>query len=665
MWPASEERLFERFRRRRDPASLARVFDRTAPALLRVAMHLERDPHVAEDLVQQTFLAAIEQADRWDRERGLFPWLVGILSNRARLHRRSRQRAPDPARLPEPPTADPAEHASGRELQGAVGEAVAELGEVYRPVLHLHLFHGLNAKEIGAAIGRPAGTVRTQLVRGLERLRRALPVGLGVAAAISAPALAAMRRRLLERLPTTLNGGGALPATAWTLGGTMTKKWLLLVPAILLGAFAIWRLAVVPVGEVPAPDAPLPSTVATSSTDAASGPDAAPTRDDAERTAANLPVAPIDSLDLGTIEVRCEARLAERAEPVPMAGAWVRLRPSDGLRTTTRIGARTDERGLARLEQVPAGSWTVIAESGHLASRRQVEVEPGGHHQVELVITDGKAVDVLVVDRQRRPVADAEVWVGLRYLGRVWPMECTSRCAAQTDARGRATVVVGAEMRVGARKEGYAESLGVDADAFTGERLVVTLRDQPGHVDGTVYDDAGRPLAGVGLFLGAKEDWSRLGGRDADGSSTAPPVATWTRSDARGRFAFHDVLAGRRNLIAIVPGALDAELDIDVRASETTPVRVTMRRAVRVSGRVLRPDGEPARGVLIYGRDPHGELIAAGSGTDARGTYAMFAPLAGYRIEVRRGGELLREVRSEAPLTGPVERDIVIDEHLL
>ena len=68
----SEERLFERFRRRRGAGSLAQVFDRTAPALMRLALHLSRDRHVAEDLVQQTFLTAIETADRWDRERGLF-----------------------------------------------------------------------------------------------------------------------------------------------------------------------------------------------------------------------------------------------------------------------------------------------------------------------------------------------------------------------------------------------------------------------------------------------------------------------------------------------------------------------------------------------------------------------------------------------------------------
>ena len=138
MWHASEERLFERFRHKRDAGSLARVFDRTAPALLRVALHLSHDRHIAEDLLQQTFLAAIEQADRWDRERGLFPWLVGILTNRARLHRRAQQRTPDPARLPERNPARPEESASSRELEA--GSASGERRRLPEHEISLLLF---------------------------------------------------------------------------------------------------------------------------------------------------------------------------------------------------------------------------------------------------------------------------------------------------------------------------------------------------------------------------------------------------------------------------------------------------------------------------------------------------------------------------------------------
>ena len=41
----------------------------------------------AEDLVQNTFLAANETAERWQSEDPLFPWLLGILTNKERTHR--------------------------------------------------------------------------------------------------------------------------------------------------------------------------------------------------------------------------------------------------------------------------------------------------------------------------------------------------------------------------------------------------------------------------------------------------------------------------------------------------------------------------------------------------------------------------------------------------
>ena len=82
------ETLYERFAQRGDVGALAEVFDRVAPELLRLARWLVRDRHRAEDLVQETFLVALERPGTFDRSRPLTPWLVGILVNRARTARR-------------------------------------------------------------------------------------------------------------------------------------------------------------------------------------------------------------------------------------------------------------------------------------------------------------------------------------------------------------------------------------------------------------------------------------------------------------------------------------------------------------------------------------------------------------------------------------------------
>src|SRR5262245_41201396 len=84
---------FARYRACGDSRALAAVFDAVAPELLRIALHLTQDRHAAEDLVQSTFLVAIEDRARWDQQRGVVPWLLGILANRARRHRREQARA--------------------------------------------------------------------------------------------------------------------------------------------------------------------------------------------------------------------------------------------------------------------------------------------------------------------------------------------------------------------------------------------------------------------------------------------------------------------------------------------------------------------------------------------------------------------------------------------
>ena len=81
--PTPPETMFRRYRDQGDPAALAAVFDQTAPRLLLLAAHVTPDAAAAEDLLQETFLAAMEAAPRWDDNRPLLPWLAGILRHKA------------------------------------------------------------------------------------------------------------------------------------------------------------------------------------------------------------------------------------------------------------------------------------------------------------------------------------------------------------------------------------------------------------------------------------------------------------------------------------------------------------------------------------------------------------------------------------------------------
>lgn len=142
--------------------------------LQRLARSLVADPASAEDLVQDTSLAALRQAPH--ASSSARAWLARVMRNlaarRARDESRRRSREADVAR----PEADElgARLAAHLDVQRRVVEAVARLEEPYRTAILLRYVHDLSAAQVAERLGAPLATVRTRLARALERLRREL-----------------------------------------------------------------------------------------------------------------------------------------------------------------------------------------------------------------------------------------------------------------------------------------------------------------------------------------------------------------------------------------------------------------------------------------------------------------------------------------------------------
>ena len=196
------ESLFLAYRDEADVDALSQVFDRAAPELQTLARHLVREPSEAEDLLQETFLTAIERANDWQRDRRLLPWLVGILALAARRRARERSRTPDPRRINSPVDTAPDSSASAHEFRAEVERALAALPQEERELLSQYLLDERKPHEIAGEQGLAPGTVRMRIQRALESLRRLLPVGaaLGGAALLTSPrTLAEVRREVLAR----------------------------------------------------------------------------------------------------------------------------------------------------------------------------------------------------------------------------------------------------------------------------------------------------------------------------------------------------------------------------------------------------------------------------------------------------------------------------------
>ncbi len=203
--------LLQRYRRQGNPLLLGQLYDQIAPELLTLALHLTHSPTQAEDLVQEVFLQAIQDQADWNPDMPVESWLRHLL---AHLFDADNPGGPTSTSLAEVNEKreledhhSPVGDAEFAELQEQLRRAIDCLPEQYQIVVRLLVFEGMNSGQVGEALHRPAGTVRSQLSRGLDRLRKLLPGALGLAiwgvgegTGHAAP-LHAMRQRFLDRVP--------------------------------------------------------------------------------------------------------------------------------------------------------------------------------------------------------------------------------------------------------------------------------------------------------------------------------------------------------------------------------------------------------------------------------------------------------------------------------
>ncbi len=132
------------------------------------------DHQEAEDLTQETFIRAYRALHDYDPQRiraiELRPWLWTIAMNLGRNHLRDRSRRPTYVEMTVEPGADDPEP-----VDDAVWDKrLAVLSRPQRNAVVLRHVVGMGVEEISQITGRPEGTVKADVHRGLSRLRRAI-----------------------------------------------------------------------------------------------------------------------------------------------------------------------------------------------------------------------------------------------------------------------------------------------------------------------------------------------------------------------------------------------------------------------------------------------------------------------------------------------------------
>ena len=136
--------------------------------LRHLARGLVRDAQQADDVVQQTYVAAME---RGPRPRDPRSWLRAVARNFAFMARRADQRRRRREQVAARPEVVEPAVAERMEIQRLVVEAVQTLEEPYRTTVVHRFFDNWTPREIARREGVPTKTVHTRLRRALELLR--------------------------------------------------------------------------------------------------------------------------------------------------------------------------------------------------------------------------------------------------------------------------------------------------------------------------------------------------------------------------------------------------------------------------------------------------------------------------------------------------------------
>jgi len=186
-----------------DEAVFSDVVARWSPGLLRLARLHVPSQEVAEEVLQETWLAVLRGIDGFEGRASLRSWVIGILLNQARQHgRRERRSLPfaalrrvreegrdEPAVPPAafqgwngrrpgwwvvPPARPeaPGERLEAEALRHALTAAIAELPPRQREVLTMRDVIGLPAAEVCTVLGVSEGNQRVLLHRARSRVRR-------------------------------------------------------------------------------------------------------------------------------------------------------------------------------------------------------------------------------------------------------------------------------------------------------------------------------------------------------------------------------------------------------------------------------------------------------------------------------------------------------------
>ncbi len=562
-----------------------------------LARSLVRDPHHAEDLVQRTFVAAIEHPPRDSSSpRG---WLASVLRNLARSDARAAGRREHHERAgARDESVEPDSLERTAALQRELLDAVLSLAEPYKSTIWARYYDGLAPREIAHRDGVPVKTVKTRLVRGLAELRL--------------------------RLDTKHDGNRSTWLAAFAPLAAVPKGSSILVGVIMMDVkLKIAAAAVVAVGAV----AVLSRMTASSHVEPdplSQAPIATPELERAIEPDMKLALQPALSAREASVEA---AKPAPVVTPAAAVTEWsgrvldLEMNPMRGFEVFARDNAQDiGANKPAMTTTADDGSFHIPTRQGHIefgarapgwvtvyaASNAWAQEEDG----YPIFVGQERALAGRIVDPQHRPIEGVSVTYIIdkslrRDIGKPLEHAMASEWRAISDAEGRFSL----ENAPLTKGQLSVETIGhkprsveaPSAPTWNVEIVLDPLEEEHLIVRGTVVDEHAQPISGASVALGAQYLKTGADGTFAFDLNDVREGGEFESDEKNGWKARFPPAA----LFALKPGKLPTRIELpnfaDMR-SHAMPNTFTITlsgQPLEIRGRVLNAEGTPVEGAIV------------------------------------------------------------------
>jgi len=170
-----------------DADAFRRLVERHSRDVFRLAFRMTRNEHDAEDVVQEAFLRAYRNLERFEQRAHFGSWLYRIAANCAYDSLRARQRRQERTEpmpmddlsdgpAPEPPSAEPAPDrlVFGAEVRTRLAHAMKRMSALEQSAFALRHFEGLSIEEISQALAVDGSAAKQSVFRAVRKIREAL-----------------------------------------------------------------------------------------------------------------------------------------------------------------------------------------------------------------------------------------------------------------------------------------------------------------------------------------------------------------------------------------------------------------------------------------------------------------------------------------------------------